>query len=554
MSSADQTSAPAGVLRRAAHALRPSHQHSALSATLLLMSAVALSSIFGYVRQAYIGYAFGAGELTDTFVAAFQLPDFLYYLVAGGSVSITFISILTRYTAEKREAEAEKAFSVIITVMTTVLIVGVILCEVFAPAVIRYVFPGFSAGKAHLCVFLTRILLPVQILFYVGGVVSAVLQSRRYFLLPALGPLIYNLGIILGGVVLSRWVGIASLAYGAVAGCFIGPFLLNAIGAARTGIRYRVSFDIGNAGFREWFRLSIPLMLGVSLVAADTWIMRFFASRGAGDIAKLDFAKRLFLVPMAVLGQATGQASLPFFARLFGEKRTQEFAASVSGSVYRISAASLLASAWMAAASLPLVDLLLRRGKFHFADSLETSTFFFWFTLSLAFWAAQGLYSRGFYAAGDTLTPMVAGTIVTLVSLPVYWLLFRGCGVVGLAYASDIGIATHTIVLAVLLHRRKLVPADALPWTELAKVLVAAVFAGVASSAVAKMVVVDGTRRADVAAVGLISVTWAAAVALGLWITGSRLPRELRRRRPPTPIVPGEIPAKQPETNGEIEP
>src|SRR5262249_13754854 len=193
-------------------------------------------------------------------------------------------------------------------------------------------------------------LLPAQIFFYVGGIVSAVLLSKRLFLYPALAPLLYNLSIILGGVLFSAKLGIASLAYGALAGAFLGPFFINAVGAAQTGMRYQPSFDIRHEGFREWVRLSIPLMLGVSLVAADEWIMRFFAAGGTGDITRLNYAKRLFAVPIAVLGQATGQASLPFFARLFGEQRNTEFATAVSQSVYRVSAAGFLASAWMMAA------------------------------------------------------------------------------------------------------------------------------------------------------------------------------------------------------------
>jgi putative peptidoglycan lipid II flippase len=518
-------------LARLLRVLRPSHEHSAFSATLLLMSAVLLSGVIGYIRESYIAWQFGAQEQTDAFVAAFTLPDLLYYMVAGGTVSITFISIFTRYLAQKQEEEAEKAFSVIITVMTTVLIIGVGLCEIFTAQILSLIFRGFTPSQLQLCTFLTRILLPMQILFYVGGVVSAVLQSRRFFLIPALAPLIYNVFIILGGVVLSHRVGIASLAYGAVAGCFVGPFLLNAIGAGRTGIRFRLSFNVKHPAFLEWLRLSIPLMLGVSLVAADSWIMRGFASYGAGDISRLNYAKRLFMVPIAVLGQATGQASLPFFARLWGEGRRREFSQTVSGAVYRIAAASCLVSAWMMAASLPLVDLLYRRGRFHFTDSQETAVFFFWFGLSLALWAAQGLYSRGFYAAGDTLTPMIAGTIITAVSLPVYWLLFRTYSVVGLAFASDIGIVVHTVVLAVMLHRRKLVPAGDLPWGELGKAAATAVFAGLAAYSVARLVPLHGSRIADLQALALASVTWAAAVAVGLWITRSQLPGDLRRRK-----------------------
>jgi putative peptidoglycan lipid II flippase len=352
------------------------------------------------------------------------------------------------------------------------------------------------------------------------------------FLLPAFGPLLYNVAIIVGGVIGSHRFGISSLAYGALAGSFIGPFLVNAIGAARIGTGFSISFDTKNPAFREWVRLSIPLMLGVSLVTADDWILRYFASSSAGDITRLNYAKRLFAVPIAVLGQAVSQASLPFFAKLFGEKRMQEFADTVNGSIYRILAASLLASSFMMAAALPLIDLVYRRGHFLFRDSQETAVYFFWFSFSLAFWSAQGLYSRAFYAAGNTLTPMVASSIITLASLPIYSALYHGLSTVGLAIASDIGIIANTLALAILLHLRKLVPANQLEWGEVAKSGFTACIAGVLSFEVAKLVMASNSRSADLKALALISITWAAAVAAGLWITKSKLPADLRRRKP----------------------
>ena len=154
---------------------RPSHQHTAFSATLLLMTTITLSRVIGYIREAYIAYAFGAGQQTDAYVAAFTLPDWLNYIVAGGTASITFISIYTRFVAEKREPEAQKTFSIVITVMTTVLIAGTLVAEIFTPQFAGWMFHGFTPEQMQLCIHLTRILLPAQIFFYVGGVVSAVL-------------------------------------------------------------------------------------------------------------------------------------------------------------------------------------------------------------------------------------------------------------------------------------------------------------------------------------------------------------------------------------------
>ncbi len=124
---------------------RPSHQHTAYSATLLLMTTITLSRVIGYIREAYIAYAFGAGQQTDAYVAAFTLPDWLNYIVAGGTASITFISIYTRFLAEKREQDAQKTFSIIITVMTTVLVAGTILAEVFTPQFCRLDVPRLHA-------------------------------------------------------------------------------------------------------------------------------------------------------------------------------------------------------------------------------------------------------------------------------------------------------------------------------------------------------------------------------------------------------------------------
>ena len=511
---------------------RPSHQHTAFSATLLLMSAITLSRVIGYIREAYIAYAFGAGKMTDAYVAAFTLPDWLNYIVAGGTASITFIAIYTRFLAEKREQDAQKTFSIIITVMTTVLVAGTIIAEIFTPQFAGWMFSGFNSEQMRLCIHLTRILLPAQIFFYVGGVVSAVLLSHRLFLLPAFGPLIYNVFIIAGGVLGGRRMGISSLAFGAIAGSIAGPFLINAIGAAKIGTGYRPSFDVKNPAFREWVRLSIPLMLGVSLVTADDWILRYFASSGVGEIARLNFAKRLFAVPIAILGQAAGQASLPFFSRLFGEKKFEEFAATVNASVYRITAASLLMTGWMMAIAAPLVDLVYRRGSFTFADSESTAIYFFWFSLSLAVWSSQALYARAFYASGNTLTPMVASTVIMLASLPIYKFLFHTLSVTGLAIASDIGIAANAMAIALLLHIRGLVPLGGMNWKELSKSALVGAVSGGLSYEVMRSIPLDGTRRADLFALALATLTWAAAVAAGLWLLRSKLPADLRRKKP----------------------
>jgi putative peptidoglycan lipid II flippase len=517
---------------------RPSHQHTAFSATILLVTTIMLSRLVGFLREMYIAWAFGATAVTDAYNAGFTIPDWVNYLAAGGTASITFISIYTRFLAENREEDAQKTFSVVITVMSVVLGIGILLAEIFAPQLNGLMFGKFNPTEFALCVHICRILLPAQLFFYVGGVASAVLQTRRMFLLPAIGPLFYSGGIIVGGLLFSHRLGISALAYGGVVGCFVGIFLINAIGAARAGIRYRISFEISNPAFREWIRLSVPLMLGVSLVTADEWIQRHFAAGSVGDITRLTYARRLFQVPIAVLGQAVSQASLPFFARLFGEKRLAEFSETVNGSVYKVIAVALLVCSFMVAASLPLVDLVFRRGHLHFSDSQATAIYFSWFAVSLAFWAAQGLYSRAFYAAGNTLVPMIASSVITVASLPVYSFLFRDFSTVGLVVASDLGIIANCSAMALLLHRRGLVSIRQLKWIEIGKALAISVFAAYLGMKIGGVVNLQGSRIEDLQSLALTAVTWSAAVALGLWITRSKLPLDLRRKAPKLPAVP----------------
>ena len=450
--------------------LRPSHQHSVFSATVLLMGSVMASRALGYLREMYIAWAFGAGHQTDAYFAAFQIPDFLNYILAGGTASITFISIYTRHVSRDDEAGAQHAFNVTITIMSAVLCVGTVFLEIFTPQLVRLVFPKFSADQIELCVHLTRILLPGQIFFYAGGIVSAVLLAKRMFLYPALSPALYNVFIILGGVVGAKSLGISSLAWGALAGAFLGPFLINAIGAAQGGLRYCLQLRLAQS------RIS---RVGEAVHPAD-------AGRLAGLRRRLDpallrlgrrgrhLATELCQAPVRGADLDSGPSDRAGFDAVLrlavGARQTQalrryrEPARSIASR-----RSSFLASAWMMAAALPIIDLAFRHGHFTFADAQETATYFFWFALSLALWSAQAQYARAFYGAGDTLTPMVASTIIVVLSLPVYRTFFHQFGVTGLAIASDVGILMHTVVLAWLLHRRKMVSLSELPWGELTK-------------------------------------------------------------------------------------
>jgi len=521
--------------------LQPSHVHTAFTATVLLMASTFLSRIIGLVRVKYIMWLFGSGMSADALNAAFVLPDMISYFLVGGAASITFVTILTRYREQGREKEGYRSLSVILTTMYLVLGAAIVVAEIFAPWFIHRWEYGFDPDKAALCVKLTRVLLPAQLFFFAGGVFGAVQLVRKQFSVGAVTPLIYGLGTIVGGLLLVKQIGVSALAIGTVAGAFFGPFLLNALYARRAGVRYRPILDFRDEGLREWVRLSLPLIVGVSLVTADSWIIAHFASATNGAVSLMSYAKQLFGAPMSVLAQGAGAASMPFFASLWSKQRRYEFATSVADSVSRVAALGILAASGMVALAQPLVELLFLGGRFSARDSRECAAYFAVFSVATFLWCAQAIYARAFYAAGNTFAPMAAGTVVTLTSWPIYAALNHWQGAMGLALASNIGIALQTLAIAVLLHQRRMVSLASLDYAELGRCLLAAVTAGAAvwGTLLGEHSLIASTggahhlltaRTLDGAELVVGSALWMLVAVSVLKTTGSALPRVAMNR------------------------
>ena len=510
--------------------LRRGQSHTAASATVLLMLSAFCSGLLALVRIKYINYLFGAGVAQDAYQAAFTLPDLLNYFLIGGAASISLITILNRYRETGDDAGADRALSVILTNMLFVLGMGVLLGEIFAPAYVTLANKGFPAETHDLCTSLTRMMLPMQLFILVGSMMSARLQVRKIFIYQALMPIIYNGGIIGGAVLLHRQLGVYSLAVGVLAGMFVGSALLNTLGALRTGLQFRPVINFQSPAFQEWLRLSLPLMVGVSLVMFDGVFMKRFASAQLGGVTLISVAKYLFNAPFNIIGPAAGAASLPFFASLFQSGKLYEFSQTVGRSVSRLFCIGLLVSAWMIALAPWLMDLF-RGGRFHHKDASETTLLFSILSLTLGVWAVQGIYARAFYASSDTKTPAITGTLITVLSLPLYWLFFRSHGLAGLAIASDIGITCQTVTLAVLLHKHRLVSLLDLEGGEIGRAFLAAIFAAVATGAAVYRLPAAHTHVADAAVLVTGSLVWLAVSAGVLRLTGSKLPAQVLRKR-----------------------
>ncbi|MBZ5516769.1 MAG: murein biosynthesis integral membrane protein MurJ [Acidobacteriia bacterium] len=366
----------------------------------IVMASVLLSRVLGFFRDWTVAHQIGSNAVTDAYYAAFTLPDFLNYLVAGGSLSLTFIPVFAQYVAEKREDEGWHVFSTVISVMGPILITLVLVGEIYAPQLIEVIAPGFAPGEKARAIFLTRLMLPAQICFYLGSILSAVQYAKGQFIVPSLAPVIYNVGIILGGVLL-------------------------------------------------------PIMLALSLVFTDDWIIRWFGSYlQPASITWLTYAKTLMRVPLGVVGQAIGVAAFPFLAQLYSEGKLGELNRTLNATLKGTILLLVPIGALTIAESRPLVYFVFSHTRLRGPDLDATAATLVYFSLGMFAWAVQNILARGFYATRDTLTPAVTGTALTFLNLPLYWLLVRHLQHLGLALASSIGVVAYMAVMFVLLVRR----------------------------------------------------------------------------------------------------
>lgn len=536
--SAEPGSARPSAWARALRLLRPSHAHSAFSASILLAGSSILSALIGLARGKYIAWLFGAGPQTDAYQAAFRLPDLMNNFLVGGAVSITFVTILNRYREQGQEDEGERVLFTVLNLMTLVLIAASIVLMFLAAPFIRWINPGFTPDQVALSAHMTRILLPAQVFLFAGSVIGATLIVRKQFLYQAATPIVYNLSIIGAGVLLHRPFGISALAIGATTGFLIGSLALNVLGVHRAGIRYRWIIDIHHPGLRLWLQMTLPLMFGFTLPFLDQYFAGFYASHGAGDITRLANAKQLFSAPMSIVAMAAGTASMPFFAQLWAAGKRYDFAVGVADAVSRVVSLGFLAASLMMALASPIVGIVFGGGRFTPSDVALTALFFALYTVSLFAWSAQAIYARAFYAAGITWLPMLASTAVLVVAFPLYGLGYRFTGAAGLALASDVGLLLQVVALALLLHQHRMVSIASLDYREMGRCLFAAAAAGGLTwflfSAVARYVLrVLGrapSRWTDFLLLALGSLAWLLLADQLLTRIGSALPHALRKR------------------------
>ena len=420
-----------------------------------MMGSVFLSRVVGLGREMAIAYVGGAGAGVDAYQVAFVLPEILNHVVASGFLSVTFIPIFARHLARGREAEGWRVFSAVLTGFGLLLMGLIVAGEWFAPELVALFAPGLRDPEVFAAaVRMTRIILPAQFFFFAGGLFMAVQFARERFAVPALAPLLYNLGIIGGGLLLGRRYGMEGFAWGVLAGAFAGNFLVQLVGARRVGMVFRPRFDFRHPDVVRYLRLTLPLMVGLTMTFSTEIFFKFFGSfLPRGGIAALNYGLRVMLMLVGLFGQAAGVASFPFMARMAAEGRMAEMNRLLNGTLRFLLLVVPLSALFMVLRH-EIVRVLFQRGAFDAADTARTAGVLGWLMAGAAAFAAQTVVVRGFYAVQNTLFPAMFGTAAVILSLPIYWAGLRFMGAPGVALAVAISAAAQVGLLFAAWNRR----------------------------------------------------------------------------------------------------
>ncbi len=450
---------------------------SVARASGLMIAAIFLSRVLGQVRDTVIAYKFGQGADADMYRAAFTLPDLFFFLLAGGALSSAFIPVFSEYLHNKKEEQAWELFSILSSVMGLAVVAIVIVMAVFAVPLVRLAF-AFPEAQIQETAQLSRIILPAQIAFLIGGLMFGTFYARHLFLMPALAPNIYNIGIIAGALILTPFVHppISGLVWGALAGAFLGSLILPGYVFFRTGGQFRPSLQLKNEQVVRVFKLMLPVILGLSLPGVYAIVVRSMASWSEvpGSVAAIENANRLMQAPLGIFGQALALAVFPSLSLFAARKEMENFSGTLNRSLRAVLFLTIPAGLFLALFPEELLRVLLQYGRFHPEDTAYAAQALRMFAIGVPAWSAQAILMRGFFALQDTITPIVLGTITTLIFLPLSWFLLKSpLGYAGLALAVSIS-ATLLFVSMVFAMRRKQVDTE---FGKLGRIIIASLFA-----------------------------------------------------------------------------
>lgn len=435
--------------------------------SILLAGFFFLDKVFAFIRQILIARQFGLSPELDAFNVANNVPDLLFALISGGALAIAFIPVLSEVLTTSGQRPAWVLFSRIANLAFLVTVVLAIIVAIFAGLMVRSeigIAPGFTEDQQHLVTRLMRMNLIATLIFSISGLVMAGLQANQHFLLPAMAPLFYNIGQIVGVTVLSPaegyqlggftlpslGLGVEGLVYGVILGAGL-HLLVQLPGLLKYHFKWSPDLGLSNPEVKKVLRLMGPRLVTVFFIQLIFLIRDNLASRlAAGAVTSLTYGWMIQQVPETLIGTAIGTALLPTLSEHFTRKDWQAFSDTINKAVKVLFAVTMPIAAVLALGLKPLLGL-----AFDFGES--GTALLAWvtaaFMLGLFGHSLKEVSARSFYASQNAMVPLLtAGGNVLLYAITGF-LLFRPLGAPGIALTDSIVFTIEAIVLLALLLR-----------------------------------------------------------------------------------------------------
>ena len=427
-----------------------------------VMAAFILSQLTGLLRQILVSRAFGTSAEIDAFNAAARLPDLLFSLVAGGALASAFIPTFTGLLTRKDRQGAWQLAASIANLVSLLLALTSVLAAIFAPQIVRHglyvLIPELDPAREALTVSLLRIMLLSPVIFGLSGLLMGILNTHQVFLLPALAPTLYWVGMIIGVLVLVPFLGIHGLAWGTVMGA--GMHLGVQLPALRKlNGNYTASLGLHLPAVREVGRLMAPRLLGVAVVQINFLINTILASaQPEGSLTAIQVAWAVMTMPQVVIAQAIAIAALPTFSAQVARGELGEMRASLAATLRGVILLSLPASIGLILLRRPVIALLFERGEFTPHSTELVAWALLWYAAGLVGHSVVEIAARAFYALHDTKTPVFIGAAamsLNIVFSLAFAALFARAGWLphgGLALANSLATALEMAGLLVLMR------------------------------------------------------------------------------------------------------
>lgn len=400
-------------------------QTRVLQAASLVGTAVLVSRLVGLLRDIVIKYYLGVTSVEATaFDAANRLPETIFLIVAGGAIGSAFIPTFAGFFARNDEEGGWRLFSAVLNLLTTTLALITTITAIFAPQFVTFFLPELITKDPTLLprtVTLMRVMLISTVIFGASGVVMSALNARQHFLMPAIAPVVYNIGIILGGMLWKPHdMGFAiGTVLGAMAHLGVQIPILR-----QKGAKLRFIFNVRDPGVTQVLRLTAPRVLGLSFSEVNEYITLYLSGfMPFGSLPALSLAMRLIIMPQGILGQAMGIAAFPTMADLAARHAYDELRQVMLTGLRWLCFLGIPASAGLMVLGRPFIALLLQRGLFDAQATQLVAFALFFYAIGLVPLTAIELIARAFYALNDTLTPVLAGGVqVLMMGLLSRWL------------------------------------------------------------------------------------------------------------------------------------